>query len=63
MTIQDYRAIGDVLAKNNATPEIIDAMCDLFLKDNPKFDKKIFMRFIKGTGWTQFSYLHDQKYI
>ena len=42
MTRKHYVKIAELLAKTNASQEVIDGMIDLCLEDNSRFDADIF---------------------
>ena len=46
MTRKHYVKIADLLAKTNASPEVIDGMIDICLEDNPRFDLDRFKDYI-----------------
>ena len=46
MTRKHYVKIADLLAKNNASKEVIDGMIDICLEDNPRFDLDRFKDYI-----------------
>ena len=46
MTRKHYIKIAQLLAKTNASQEIIDGMIDLCLEDNPRFDLDRFKNYI-----------------
>ena len=46
MTRKHYIKIAQLLAKTNASQEVIDGMIDLCLEDNPRFDLDRFKNYI-----------------
>ena len=47
MIKKDYVLIANTLAKNKVSNELIISLCDVFKKDNEKFNANIFIRHIK----------------
>ena len=46
MTRKHYVKIAELLAKTNASQEVIDGMIDLCVEDNPRFDLDRFKNYI-----------------
>ena len=47
MIKKDYILIANTLAKNKVSNELIVSLCDVFKKDNEKFNANIFIRHIE----------------
>jgi len=47
MIKKDYILIANTLAKNKVSNELIVSLCDVFKKDNEKFNENIFIRHIE----------------
>ena len=47
MTKKDYILIANTLAKNKVSNELIISLCDVFKKDNKKFNSNTFIRHIE----------------
>ena len=51
MTKRDYVRIAHVLAKHNASDELIESMAEMMKQENPKFKKSTFRTFVKLESW------------
>jgi len=47
MIKKDYILIANTLAKNKVSNELIVSLCDVFKKDNKRFNADIFIRHIE----------------
>ena len=47
MIKKDYILIANTLAKNKVSNKLIISLCDVFKKDNEKFNANIFIRHIE----------------
>jgi len=48
LTKRYFMEIADILAKHNASDEMIQEFADYFVRQNPRFDYGLFMKYINS---------------